>query len=30
VIDFGDFVRALNVFHPSTPIEVKIACKKSN
>ncbi|XP_027914910.1 calcineurin B-like protein 1 isoform X2 [Vigna unguiculata] len=25
VIDFGDFVRALNVFHPSTPIEVKIA-----
>ncbi|KAL9327495.1 hypothetical protein ACSQ67_002498 [Phaseolus vulgaris] len=24
VIDFGDFVRALNVFHPSAPIEVKI------
>ncbi|KOM44863.1 hypothetical protein LR48_Vigan06g016900 [Vigna angularis] len=24
VIDFGDFVRALNVFHPSAPMEVKI------
>ncbi|KAG4973068.1 hypothetical protein JHK82_030004 [Glycine max] len=24
MIDFGDFVRALNVFHPSVPIEVKI------
>jgi len=28
-IDFGDFVRALNVFHPSAPIEVKIDCKFS-
>ncbi|KAJ1391739.1 EF-Hand 1, calcium-binding site [Sesbania bispinosa] len=24
VIDFGDFVRALNVFHPNAPKEVKI------
>ncbi|TKY70760.1 Calcineurin B protein 1 [Spatholobus suberectus] len=24
VIDFGDFVRALNIFHPNAPIEVKI------
>ncbi|XP_057443725.1 calcineurin B-like protein 1 [Lotus japonicus] len=24
VIDFGDFVRALNVFHPNAPLEVKI------
>ncbi|XP_004511745.1 calcineurin B-like protein 1 [Cicer arietinum] len=24
VIDFGDFVRALNVFHPNAPQEVKI------
>lgn len=27
VIDFGDFVRALNVFHPNTSQEVKIDCK---
>lgn len=27
VIDFGDFVRALNVFHPSIPMEEKIDCK---
>jgi hypothetical protein len=24
VIDFGDFVRALNVFHPNIPMEEKI------
>ncbi|XP_022159889.1 calcineurin B-like protein 1 [Momordica charantia] len=24
VIDFGDFVRALHIFHPSTPLEDKI------
>ena len=27
VIDFGDFVRALNVFHPNIPMEEKIDCK---
>ena len=26
-IDFGDFVRSLNVFHPNAPQEVKIECK---
>jgi serine/threonine-protein phosphatase 2B regulatory subunit len=30
VIDFGDFVRALNVFHPNAPQEVKIDCKFKN
>lgn len=27
VIDFGDFVRALNVFHPNASQEEKIDCK---
>ncbi|KAJ0482957.1 putative EF-hand domain-containing protein [Helianthus annuus] len=27
VIDFGDFVRAMNVFHPNAPQEDKISCK---
>lgn len=27
VIDFGDFVRALNVFHPNVSQEDKIDCK---
>lgn len=27
VIDFGDFVRSLNVFHPNAPQEDKINCK---
>ncbi|ONL99909.1 calcineurin B-like1 [Zea mays] len=26
VIDFGDFVRALNVFHPNIPMEEKVDC----
>jgi serine/threonine-protein phosphatase 2B regulatory subunit len=30
VIDFSDFVRALNVFHPNAPQEVKIDCKFKN
>ncbi|BAF08507.2 Os02g0291000 [Oryza sativa Japonica Group] len=28
VIDFGEFVRSLNIFHPETPLAEKIACKK--
>jgi Ca2+-binding EF-hand superfamily protein len=27
VIDFGDFVQALHVFHPNIPMEEKIDCK---
>ena len=27
VIDFGDFVRSLNVFHPNAPHEDKVDCK---
>lgn len=27
VIDFEDFVRSLNVFHPNVSLEDKIACK---
>jgi serine/threonine-protein phosphatase 2B regulatory subunit len=27
VIDFGEFVRSLNIFHPDTPMAEKIACK---
>lgn len=29
VIDFGDFVRSLNVFHPNASLEDKIDCKLS-
>lgn len=28
VIDFGEFVRSLSVFHPNTPEEKKIECMK--
>ena len=27
VIEFGEFVRSLNIFHPDTPMAEKIACK---
>jgi hypothetical protein len=29
VIDFGEFVRSLNIFHPDTPDAEKISCKES-
>jgi Ca2+-binding EF-hand superfamily protein len=28
VIEFGEFVRSLTVFHPDAPEEQKIACKE--
>lgn len=28
-IDFGEFVRALSIFHPRTPEAEKIACKNT-
>lgn len=28
MIEFGEFVRSLDVFHPDTPVEEKIACNK--
>lgn len=27
VIDFGEFVRSLSIFHPGAPVSDKIACK---
>jgi len=27
VIEFGEFVRSLSVFHPDAPEEQKVACK---
>lgn len=27
VIEFGEFVRSLGVFHPNAPVEEKISCK---
>jgi Ca2+-binding EF-hand superfamily protein len=28
VIEFGEFVRSLGVFHPDAPEDQKVACKK--
>lgn len=30
VIEFGEFVRSLSVFHPNASVPHKIACKKIN
>lgn len=30
VIEFGEFVRSLGVFHPNAPVHEKIKCHSSN